>query len=219
MECTRSANVSISLMLGKVTFMALKSEQRNGNLVLPGERLGVIEEFIPDSGTYVKDGVIYSKIVGRALMDMLNRRVSVYPVLKGAVVPRVGSTVIGQVGNAQSDNVLVRILQVAEKKKLSGAFGGILHISDVSDRYVDSMSDVCKPGDIIRAKVISGKNQIYHLSMADRNLGVVYAFCSLCGTLLEQPRPQEMRCPKCGNVERRKTTFDYGKEEVSPGVH
>ena len=56
--------------------------------MLPGERLGVIEEFIPDSGTYVKDGVIYAKIVGRALMDMMNRKVSVYPIKEGAVVPK-----------------------------------------------------------------------------------------------------------------------------------
>ncbi len=189
--------------------MALKSEtqQRNGNLVLPGDRLGVIEEFIPDAGTFVKDGVIYSKIIGKTVMDMVNRRVSVQPVFKGAVVPKVGVTVIGQVGNAQSDNVLVRILQVADKKKLSGTFGGILHISDVSDRYIDSMTEVCKPGDIIRARVISEKNQIFHLSMADRNLGVVYGFCSLCSSLLEQRRPMEMHCPKCGNVERRKTSL------------
>jgi exosome complex component CSL4 len=176
--------------------MNLKSsEQKSGHLVLPGERLGVIEEFIPNSGTYVKDGIIYSKIVGRALMDLLNKRVSVYPLISGATVPKVSTTVVGQVGHAQSDNVLV------------------LHISDVQERYVDSMNDVCKPGDIIRAKVISEKNQIYHLSTTDKDLGVLYAFCSHCGNLLEQKR-QEMRCPKCGNMEQRKIALDYGKEKI-----
>ena len=193
--------------------MALKSEQKSGHLVLPGERLGVIEEFIPDSGTYVKDGVIYSKIVGRALMDLMNKRVSVYPLIEGAVVPKLGATVVGQVGNAQSDNVLVRIFEVGSKKKLSGVFSGILHISDVSDRYIDSMNEVCKPGDIIRAKVISEKNQIYHLATAEKDLGVIHAFCSVCGNMLEQRR-HEMRCQKCGNIETRKTAFDYGKEEI-----
>ena len=137
--------------------MSLKSpEQKSGHLVVPGERLGVIEEFIPDSGTYVKDGVIYSKIVGRALLDLLNKRVSVYPLVNGEVVPKVSTYVVGQIGNAQSDNVLVKIFKIGNKR-LSGEFGGILHISDVSDRYVDSMNDVCKPGDIVRAKVISDK--------------------------------------------------------------
>jgi exosome complex component CSL4 len=193
--------------------MSLKSpEQKSGHLVLPGERLGVIEEFIPDSGTYVKDGVIYSKIVGRALMDLLNKRVSVYPVVNGAMVPKAGTIVTGQVGNAQSDNVLVRIFKVGSKK-ISGVFTGILHVSDVSDRYINSMNEVCKPGDIIRAKVISDKNQIYHLATQDKNLGALYAFCSRCGNLLELQR-HEMRCTRCGNIEKRKTTMDYGTEPL-----
>jgi len=193
--------------------MNLKSSgHKSGHLVLPGERLGVIEEFIPDSGTYVKDGVIYSKIVGSALMDLLSKRVSVYPLISGATVPKVATTVVGQVGNAQSDNVLVRIFKIGSKR-LSGVFTGILHISDVQERYVKSMNEVCKPGDIIRTKVISNKNQIYHLSTNEKGLGVVYAFCSRCSNLLE-PKRYEMRCPKCSNVERRKIAFDYGKEEV-----
>jgi exosome complex component CSL4 len=188
------------------------SEQKSGNVVLPGERLGVIEEFLPDSGTYVKDGVIYSKIVGRALMDLMHKRVSVYPLINGSVVPQVSGTVVGQVGNAQSDNALVRIFKIGSKK-LSGVFTGILHISDVQERYVDSMNDVCKTGDILRAKVISEKNQIYHLSTKDKGLGVVYAFCSRCGQLLE-PKRYEMQCIKCGHVERRKSAVDYGQEEI-----
>jgi exosome complex component CSL4 len=193
--------------------MSLKPpEQKSGHLVLPGERLGVIEEFIPDAGTYVKDGVIYSKIVGRALLDLLNKRVSVYPLTNGVVVPKVAMTVVGQIGNAQSDNVLVRIFKIGHKK-LSGNFGGILHISDVSDRYVNSMNDVCKTGDIVRAKVISEKNRIYHLSTNDNGLGILYAFCSRCGSLLE-PQRYDLHCPKCGNIEKRKIAPDYGKEEI-----
>jgi exosome complex component CSL4 len=193
--------------------MSLKSpEQKSGHLVLPGERLGVIEEFIPDSGTFVKDGVIFSKIVGRSLMDLQTRRVSVYPVVDRVVVPKVSTVVIGQIGNAQSDNVLVKIFRIGNKT-LSGNFGGILHVSDVSDRYVDQMSDVCKPGDIVRAKVISDKNQIYHLSTNDKGLGVLYGFCSRCGTLLEQ-HGYDLKCPKDGNVETRKMAPDYGKEQI-----
>jgi exosome complex component CSL4 len=197
----------------KGTIMGLKPpEQKSGHLVLPGEKLGVIEEFIPDAGTYVLDGVIYSKIVGRALLDLLNKRVSVYPLVNGAVIPKVSTTVLGQVGNAQSDNVLVKIFKIGNKK-LSGNFGGILHISDVSDRYINSMNEVCKPGDIIRAKVISEKNRIYHLSTSEKSLGVLYAFCSRCANLLE-PQRYELQCPKCGNIEKRKTASDYGKEEI-----
>ncbi len=145
-------------------------------------------------------------------MDLLNKRVSVYPLVNEVAFPKVSTVIVGQVGNAQSDNVLVRITKVGAKS-LSGTFTGILHVSDVSDRYVNSISDVTKPGDIIRAKVISAKNQIFHLSTNDNNLGVLYAFCSRCGNLLDVNR-YDMQCPKCGNIEKRKRAPDYGTEEI-----
>jgi exosome complex component CSL4 len=184
-------------------------EQKIGQLAVPGDRLGVIEEFIPDAGTYVKDGVIYSKVIGRILIDLVHRRVSVHQLIGPSKVPALGSTVLAQVSNAQSDTAGARIFEIGGEK-INGVFTGILHVSDVALRYVDSMYDVCKAGDIIRAKVVSEKNRTYHLSTKDKNLGVVYAFCSNCGTLLE-PRRQGMHCPKCGRIEKRKTASDYGK--------
>jgi exosome complex component CSL4 len=187
-------------------------EQKDGQLVVPGERLGVIEEYVPDAGTFVKDGVIYSKVIGRSMLDLATRRVSVRPQGRSLLVPQIGSTVIGQVTGAQPENANVRILEV-DGKQLSGVFIGVLHISDVHLRYVDSMSEVCKAGDIIRAKVISDKNQAYHLSTKDKDLGVIYGFCSNCGTTLESRR-QGMSCPKCGRIETKKIAFDYGKASV-----
>ncbi|MEM3673242.1 MAG: exosome complex RNA-binding protein Csl4 [Candidatus Bathyarchaeia archaeon] len=188
--------------------MSTKSiEHRSGHLVFPGERLGVIEEFTPNTGTYVKDGKIYSSFIGRALVDLLNKRVSVYPLVPGVKVPKVGSIVIGQVSNVQSENATLRIFQIG-KKQLSSFFSGVLHISDVQLRYIESMFNVCKPGDIMRAKVISEKNRIYHLSTKDKNLGVLFAFCSQCGYLL-QPRRHSMICVRCGKIEKRKIASDY----------
>jgi len=185
------------------------SKRKSGQLVVPGDRLGVIEEFEPGPGTYVEEGTIYSFTTGRALMDLLNKKVSVYPGIKASGVPRVGSTVVGQVQEVQSKQAVVRIFQVGNRV-LSGFFSGLLHISDVSPRYVESMYDVCKAGDITRAIVISDKNRVFHLSTNDKDLGVVYAFCSRCGHVLAL-RKFRMRCPECGNIERRKPAQDYGK--------
>jgi len=185
------------------------NERRSGLFVIPGERLGVIEEFTPGAGTYVKDGVIYSKVVGTALLDMLNKKVYVYPSTHVANVPRIGAIVIGQVTNVANKLAIIRIFKIG-RRSLSGFFTGALHISDVSRGYVETMFDVCKSSDIIRAKVISVLNLTYHLTTNDRNLGVIYAFCSHCGALLQKQK-QKLTCPKCGKVERRKTTLDYGK--------
>lgn len=184
-------------------------EQKMGQLVLPGERLGVIEEFIPDAGTYVRDGVIYSKVIGRVLIDLVRRRVEVHQLIAPSKVPSLGATVMAQVSNTQTDSAGARIFEIGEEE-INGVFTGILHVSDVAMRYVDSMYDICKAGDVIRARVVSDKNRTYHLSTKDKDLGVVYAFCSNCGTLLEL-RKQGMHCPKCGRIEKRKIASDYGK--------
>jgi len=192
--------------------MASVAKRKSGQIVVPGDRLGVIEEFTPGPGTYEEEGGIYSLTIGRALLDLLNKKVSVYPRTSTASVPHVGSVVVGQVQDVQSKTATVRIFQVG-KHLLSGFFSGVLHVSDVSPRYVESMYEVCKPGDILRGKVVSDKNRTFHLSTNERDLGVLYAFCSNCGHPLSQRRFQ-MRCPECGRTEKRKVAPDYGKGEL-----
>lgn len=186
-----------------------ESERKSGLFVVPGDRLGVIEEFTSGSGTYVEDGIIYSKITGRTLLDILNKQVSVYPLVQIATVPQVGDIVSGMISDVKSKNAVLTIFQVGNKT-LSGFFKGMLHISGVSHGYVDNMFNVCKAGDIMKARVISTENRSFFLSTADRDLGVIYALCSRCGHVLQRGN-HAMSCANCGNVERRKTSPDYGK--------
>ena len=185
------------------------SDRESGKLVYPGQRLGVIEEFIADTGTYVKKGIIYSSIVGRALLDLLNKRVSVYPLGNKVKVPKTGNIILGQVTRIQKQNAFVCIYML-NKSELSDCFPGLLHISDVESRYTDSIFYVCRPGDILRGRVVSEKNGFYHLSTKDKDLGVIYAFCSQCGHLMDFQR-SKLRCSKCGRFEQRMTASDYGK--------
>ena len=187
-----------------------ESERKSGLFVVPGERLGVIEEFTSGTGTYVECGTIHSKITGRTLLDMLNKEVSVYPLVKTATFPQVGNIVTGMVSDVKSKNAVLTIFQVGDKT-LSGFFKGMLHISGVSHAYVDNMFDVCKAGDIMRAKVISTENRSIFLSTADNDLGVISALCSLCGHALE-PGNRGLHCSNCGNDEGRKMSPNYGKE-------
>ncbi len=187
-----------------------RSKRQSGQIVVPGESLGVIEEFTPGQGTYVDQGKIYAKVSGRTLLDLQNKTVSIYPLVRGARVPRVGSVVTGQVSSLQNKTAVIKISKIGTEN-LSGVFSGLLYISDVSTSYVDAIQDACKPGDVIRAKVISEKNRTYHLSTSEKNLGVLYAFCSQCGNMLQQKR-HSMYCPHCGKIEKRRVALDYGKE-------
>jgi len=188
----------------------LASIRRSGEFVIPGEKLGVIEEFIPNFGTYVDEGTVHSKVVGSLLIDLTTRKVSVYPLTHRVAVPRVGNTVIGTVVGVQDALAFIRIIKIGAKF-ISGFFTGLLHISEVSFKFTESMFDVCRLGDIVRAKVISNKNRAYHLSTKGLNLGVIYAFCSKCGDLLSLTKQKKLRCLECGNIEKRKVASDYGK--------
>ncbi len=187
------------------------AKSKSGQIVVPGDKLGVIEEFEPGSGTYVAESTIYSQATGTALMDVLNKKVSVHPETQVSWFPKVGSVVVGQVAEVQNKQAVIRIFQVGNRM-VSGFFSGLLHVSDVSPRYIENMYEVCKPGDIVRARVISDKNRVFHLTTNDRDLGVVYAFCSRCGHALEF-RKVRMQCPECGNIEHRKTAQDYARGE------
>ena len=189
-----------------------ESERKSGLFVVPGDRLGVIEEFTSGSGTYIEGGTIHSKITGCTLLDMLNKEVSVFPLVKAATVPQVGSIVTGLVSDVKSKNAVLAIFQIGDKT-LSGNFKGMLHISSVSHQYVEDMFNVVKAGDIMRAKVISTKNRSVFLSTADEDLGVVSALCSLCGNAL-LPGNRGMKCSSCGNFESRKIHPDYGKDII-----
>lgn len=187
-----------------------QSERKSGLFVVPGDRLGVIEEFSPGSGTYVAGGTIHSKITGCTLLDLLNKKISVYPLVHAVAVPRIGSAVTGQISDVKSKTATLRILKLG-KTLLSGTFTGFLYIAEASPGYVETMFEVCKPGDIMRAKVISDANRTFYLSTEDRDLGVIYAFCSKCGHMLLLKKG-DMKCPRCGHFEKRKVASDYGKE-------
>ncbi len=186
----------------------MNGNRKSGQFVVPGEKLGVIEEFIPNSGTYVEDGMIRSNSTGYVLIDLATRKISVYPLARNQNIPRIGNIVIGNIINMQSSMAMLRIMKEG-KKSAYGFFTGVIHVSDVSYKYTEDIFDAFKVGDIVRAKVVSNKNKIYHLTTKGDNLGVIHASCSQCGNPLFL-NVKILRCMTCGNVEKRKISSDYG---------
>jgi exosome complex component CSL4 len=68
-------------------------------------------------------------------------------------------------------------------------------------------------GDTVKGRIVNVKNRLNQMSLAGNEYGVVYAFCSRCGGLLEN-KGGRLTCPDCGRVERRKTARSYGREEL-----
>jgi len=187
------------------------SRREIGEFKTPGEKLGVIEEFMPGPGTFIEEGDIRSRTVGYAIKDTRNKLVSIYTKRNYPIFPRKGSIVLGEVASIQNKTASVRILSV-DNKPVPGSFTGIIHVSTVSSNYIRTMREAFKPGDLIKAKVVSNRNRAIHLSTLGRTLGVIQASCSRCGNILVR-RGRILHCLVCSNREERKITVNYGKYE------
>lgn len=181
----------------------------DAHFVVPGDQLGVIEEYIAGLGTYVADGRIYSLGTGYAVLDRKNKVVSVRLRTRLPPIPRVGDVILGQVTQVQEKTATIKISRVGNETS-TGSFSGIVHISNVSPSYIRSMHRAFKPGDHVRAEVISTRNRTFHLSTENEKLGAVQAFCSHCGRVLGLTE-RWLICHSCGNREERKIAVDYGR--------
>ncbi len=185
--------------------------RKSGTFTVPGDYLGVIEEFLPGGGTYIDDGIIYSSSTGHLLVDSNNRKISVYQKTKSPLIPKEGSLVLCTIVSIHNKNLSVRIFQIRDKP-LFNPFNGIMHITDVRRGYVKTMLDVYQIGDIIRAKVISIKNREFHLSTQENELGVIHSKCSFCGDKLILSQ-NSLKCPQCNKPKWRKIASGYGKKD------
>jgi exosome complex component CSL4 len=179
---------------------------------IPGQKIGVIEEFLPENGTYEKEGTIYATRTGYALLNSIEKTVKIEPKTKNPLVPQEGNEIIGIVIVAQGRMAIVDI-SIIEGKILSLPFNAMLGIANTSPRYERVMEDVCKRGDLIKAKIINIKSKIPQLTTTEKHLGVVKAFCSKCGEPLDFSN-SFLHCNSCGNKESRKIAQDYGKLDV-----
>ena len=175
--------------------------------VVPGEDLCVAEEFSPGPGTYESGGVVYSHLTGERVADLKERKVKVLAKARTPTMPTDGSTVIGQVANGHEKSAIISIFKV-DSTVVGRPFTGILHISSSSPRYERNMNDVCKTGDLIKARVFNDKGRIPELTTAGRGLGVIRAYCSRCGGLLVMAN-RRLQCGQCGNVERRRLADEF----------
>ncbi|BBG24238.1 exosome complex RNA-binding protein Csl4 [Sulfuracidifex tepidarius] len=177
--------------------------RKQGELALPGEELAVIEEFMPGDGTYEDEGKIRSAITGKIFYDMLNRKSNVIVVKKSPLINlRKAKYMIGVVDSITGENARVSVYAV-EEKNVGDSISAILHVSQIANKRISSISSYLKPGDIIRAKPITSRIPI-SLTTKPNDCGVILAKCSICGTLMTREDEEHLRCPYCNNIETRK---------------
>jgi len=125
-------------------------------LVFPGSFLSTEEEFLAGANTYIdSSGSIFSDSVGVKEVDEKNREIKVKEKLKEVKMLERGCTVYGVISNVREQIAMVE-LKFATKDgyehRINNSFG-ILPVFNVSDRYIESLENEFKIGDIIKANV------------------------------------------------------------------
>jgi exosome complex component CSL4 len=187
----------------------MNEKANTGDLVVPGDKIGVIEEYVPSEGTYEESGTIFSSRIGVILIDKAEKKVKVFRRLNKPIPPNNGDIVIGKIVSVHKQVAEVSIARIRSQNLTSSA-SGLIHISQVSDEYTDSLDSVFRPGDVVRARIVNASHLPYQLSTAGSTLGVLYTLCSRCGNPLVLTGSR-LSCPACYNVEGRKLSLNYGK--------
>ncbi|CAO3627420.1 unnamed protein product [Cunninghamella blakesleeana] len=177
--------------------------------VTPGQRLGYAQDYIIGPGTYERDGLIYSSVVGiRHITNSDGNQLPIISVSKEkeqSAVPDVGSVIVGKIIRVNPHQATIAIM-VVDDSSCKEDFMGVIRTQDVRATEKDKVKiyNSFRPGDIVKAEVISlGDSRSYFLSTAKNELGVIFA-TSVAGETMIPISWQQMQCPKTKAIEYRK---------------
>ena len=184
-------------------------------MVLPGDYVGVSEEYLPGFGVYSEEDKLYSSNVGELDLDA---KTHVAKVMVKTRIPKMqspGIIVIGIVAGVMENVALIDLLPFKSKNFVFVPQGAtaILHVSKVKRGYIEHLSSEIKTGDIVRVKIIEVSKHTVNLTTDEKNLGVIKAYCSICRHELKRSG-RMLVCDNCKNKENRKMAYDYGMGKV-----
>ena len=189
-----------------------KKTPKDGDVIITGDYLGVVEEFLPDKqSTYTKEGKIYATKTGLISIDNKAKKIEISTHQeKDRKIVKIGDTVIGVILFLRLYSVGVSFYTINKKIHFNSNYFGNIHVSQISDKYVEKIHDAFQITDIVRARVVEQEYNEYKLSTTGKHLGVIYADCVICGNSLTKIGYNKLKCERCGNVETRKLANDYG---------
>jgi exosome complex component CSL4 len=180
--------------------------------VLPGDEVAVAEEYLPAEGTYEENGVVYSALTGDLQVNDGEKTVSVQaenPMVSLAI----GDSVFCEVTDVRASMAICEVVMVeGRSRNITGDTNGTIHVSKISQDYVQDVGREYRPSDIIRAKVMQVKPSI-QLNTAGAHFGAVKSLCRVCRSQLRRA-DKGLYCDLCEEYEPRKIADDYGFVET-----
>ena len=110
----------------------MKEEQ----IVMPGDKLGIIEQYLPGDGTYDDNGDIKSAVLGNVQINQKMKVISVVSDAKPALL-KVGDMVYGQITDIKPQRANVKIECMKDNgRPLALPYMGAIHISQAKKDYL-----------------------------------------------------------------------------------
>ncbi|MCH8908143.1 MAG: exosome complex RNA-binding protein Csl4 [Candidatus Heimdallarchaeota archaeon] len=183
------------------------------NIVFPSEKLGIEEEFLPGSGTFVENHEVKVSVFGKKNIEREKYRATVYSLPRGSVVPKYRQVVIGEVIKVSKSSVKMNIRYI-NNRVIEPAYSAIMHISDASRDFIKDIDKSFSAGDIIRASIVDAKTIPLQLSTKKNDEGVIYTRCDICGEEVTKIKRDLLQCSNCEHTQSRKTAIDFGKLKI-----
>ncbi|MEM1508527.1 MAG: exosome complex RNA-binding protein Csl4 [Thermofilaceae archaeon] len=173
----------------------------NKEFVVPGDELGVLEEYLPTLNSYTHEWIVRAKVAGYVHVNVFKHEVQVRRVKDPSVLEE-NDVIQAMVVGLRDMVAFLDIFYNESKERLHiPPYRGSLHISEVGLK-IRNIYELLGYGDIVRARVISGKPP-FSLSVRGAHYGLIFARCPKCLTSLKK-RGLWLYCTNCRKIFKRK---------------
>jgi len=174
-------------------------------IVTPGEKLGVIEQYLPGEGTYLSSsGAVISSFLGEALSK--DRKIAVKPFREVRYPLSPGDMVIAVIWSSERSQFMAKIVALFKPTEFlfKSPISAVIQKKSPENR-------AALPGDFVIAKVESFTGGDIYLTMTgSTELGVISARCRKCNVKLNRVG-YTLVCNRCQQVYLdRKISDHYG---------
>ncbi|HPM85852.1 MAG: exosome complex RNA-binding protein Csl4 [Candidatus ainarchaeum sp.] len=178
-------------------------------IILPGEKIGAEEEYVSGENTFVRDGQIFSKTIGKLIINHETKEARI----DGKKIEELsfGDIIVGKVTLVKESSAVIELISAEDDKRITGIKVAQLPIRNVSNEYVKDLKTMLKIGDYIRARIVMSSPLAIDLTTKEKGLGVIKAYCSKCRKEMNFNN-NKMVCLECGSIEDRKW-FEKIEEE------
>ncbi len=178
-----------------------------GEMYLPGDVIGTVEEAEPGLGVVVEGNELVASLSGELMRK--DGKVSVFT-RKPIIFSKKGYIVYGMVKYVMDDKAIVEILpsKRGETRLYIPPQDAVLPISKIKEEFVENLNNELAAGDIIKAKILAVRPTVC-LTIKEPGLGVIFAFCKNCRSPLRRIGTSTLLCPYCRRRETRKLASCY----------